>query len=90
MFPCVGRTSAGFRHRVARRLLRRQPQRGLDGTWEYPPLEEAMAEAGMQEVNTYVARRKNNVAQLIATRPIVDLCLAVVRRAREQVLKEWW
>ena len=44
----------------------------------------------MQEVNTYVARRKNNVAQLIATRPIVDLCLAVVRRAREQVLKEWW
>ena len=47
-------------------------------------------EAGMQEVNTYIARRNNNVAQLIATRPIVDLCLAVVRHPREQVLKEWW
>ena len=90
MSPCVGRTSAGFRHRVARRLLRRQPQRGLDGTWEYPPLEEAMAEAGMQYVETYVSHCHNTVAQYIATRLIMDLFLLAERRLGTRLSKRWW
>ena len=35
-----------------------------------------MAEAGLQEVETYVYRRQNTVTQFIATRTIKDICLA--------------
>ena len=49
-----------------------------------------MAEAGLQEVETYVSRRQNTVAQYIATKPIVDLCLAVDRRPVTKLSKLWW
>ena len=39
-----------------------------------------MTEAVLPEVETYFSHRKNTVAQLIATSPIVDLCLATARR----------
>ena len=39
-----------------------------------------MAKAGLQEVDTYVSCRHNTVAQCIATRPIMELCLAAKRR----------
>ena len=48
-----------------------------------------MAEVGLQEVETYFSRRQNTVAQFIATRPIIDLCLAAVRRLGSQVAKRW-
>ena len=35
-----------------------------------------MEEAGIQEVETYVTRIQNKVAQYIATRTIMDLCMA--------------
>ena len=35
----------------------RQPQRGRYGVWTYPLLVDAMAEAALQEVDTYVYRR---------------------------------
>ena len=38
-----------------------------------------MAEVGLQEVETYVSRHQNTVAQYIVTRPIMDLCLAAKR-----------
>ena len=33
MYPRIGRTLGGFHHRVAHRLMGRQPWRGMDGTW---------------------------------------------------------
>ena len=74
MTPRMGRTLGGFQHRVDRQISGRQPQLLQDGSWEYPPLEEAMWEAGLQEVESYVLRRQNTVAQYIATRPILGLC----------------
>ena len=50
MTPRIGRLLGGFHHRVARRLMWRQPRRGRDGVWVYPPLEDAMEEAGLQEL----------------------------------------
>ena len=76
MTPYIGRVLGVFHHRLAHRLTGRQPWRGRDGVWIYPPLEDAMAEAGLQEVDTYVSRCQNTVAQFIATRPIRNLCLA--------------
>ena len=76
MSPRIVRTLGRFHHRVAHRLTGRQPRRRLDWAWFYPPLAEAMAEAGLQVVETYSARHQNTVTQYIATRPIMDLCLA--------------
>ena len=64
-----------------------QPWRGRDVVWVYPPLEAATAEAVMQEADTYVSLRHNKFEQVIATRPIMDLCLAVKRRPGSRVTK---
>ena len=40
-----------------------------------PPMEDAMAEAGLQELENYVSRNQNTVAQYIATTTIIYLCL---------------
>ena len=50
--PHMQRVLGGFHHRVARRLTGRQPRKGRDGGWVYPPLYDAMAESGFQEVET--------------------------------------
>ena len=57
MYPRIGKTLVGFHHWMARRLTGQKPKRRLDGTWDYPhpPLAEAMAEAGIQEVETYLS-----------------------------------
>ena len=61
-----------FHHRVVCRLTGRNTRRSTDDTCVYPPL----AEAGLQEVDTYIAYRQDTVTKYIATGPIMDLCLA--------------
>ena len=63
---------------------------GGDETWEYPPLEEAMGEAGLEGTRKSVTRRQNMVQQYIATRPILDLCERVTRRPGVRVYRRWW
>ena len=70
----------GVRHRVAWRILGDFLWRWADGTWEYPSLGDAVREAGLEGIDTYVSRQKNTVAHYIATRPILDLCLEAERR----------
>ena len=84
------RVLARFHHRVARRLTGRQPRKGRCGGWFYPPLEDVMAEAGLQVIDTYVSGRQNTVAQYIETRPTMDLCLEVKRRPETRVKMWWW
>ena len=80
MSPRIGKTLGGFNHWVVRRLTGRMPHRNLDGTWAYNPLEESIDEAVVQEVYTYTTHGQNTVTKFIATRPIMDLCLAAARR----------
>ena len=49
-----------------------------------------MAETGVQKVDTYAACCQNTITKFIVTRPIIDLCLASVRRPGARVLKRWW
>ena len=49
-----------------------------------------MAEAGLQEVETYISCCHNTVAQFIATFTIMDLCMAEERRPGSRVSKRWW
>ena len=64
-------------------------QNGND-TWTYPTLEEVMAEAVIQDMETYVALRYNTIPQFIVTRPIMGLCLEEVWRPGERVSNRWW
>ena len=86
----IERVLGGFHHRVTRRLMGRQPWRIWNIVWVYPPLEDAIAEAGFQEVDTYAYRSHKTAAQFIATRPIMDLCLVAERRPGSRVTKRQW
>ena len=88
--PRVGGVLGGFHHRVARRITRRQPLKCRDGVLIYPPLEDAMAELALQELETYVSRYQNIFAQFIVIRPIMDLYLAAGQRPGPWVSKRQW
>ena len=49
-----------------------------------------MREAGLEEVEAYVLRRKNKVVQYIATRLILDICEEAVQRTGTRAYKRWW
>ena len=56
----------------------------------YPLLEGTMVESVFQEVDTYVYRHQNTVAQFIRTRLIIGLFLAAERSLALRVAKRWW
>ena len=90
MFPRIGKLLSRFHHRVIRRMTGRMPRHNGDGTCKYLTLGEVMGEAGLQEIETYVAYLHNTVSQNIATRPIMDLCLAAKWSPGPRVVKRWW
>ena len=63
-----------FQSRVAMSLTGKHPRQRTNGSWYYPPLEEALGEAGMEGIRKSVTRTQNTFAQYIVTRPILDLC----------------
>ena len=87
----IGRVLGGFHHRLARSLMMRKLYRRQYGVWVYPLVEETMEEemmkAGLKEVDTYVSRRHNTVKKFIATRTLMDLCLASAQRQISSVPK---
>ena len=46
--PRIERALESFMHGAARRITGKQPRREGGGQWTYPPLEEAMREAGFE------------------------------------------
>ena len=79
-----------FQSRVARRHIRKQPRQQTDGIWDYPPLAEALEEAGLEGIRKLLTRRQNTVAQYIATQLIMDLCERAARRPGARVSRRWW
>ena len=88
--PQMERALENFQHRVSRRVTGKQLWRQADRSWEYPPLVEAMGEAGFEDTMKSITRRQNTVAQYIATRPILDLCERATRRPGVRVSWQWW
>ena len=70
---------------VACRMTEQQHWIGRYGELLYTLLTEAMTEARLKEVETYISCLQNKVAHFIATRPIMDLCLAAERRLGSRV-----
>ena len=86
----IGRTLGRFHHRVYHHMEGMQPAWNMAGRWEYIPLGMEMTSVGLEEVETYVFCHQNTVDQYIATRPILDLCLAKEWQPGEQVSQQWW
>ena len=84
------RVLGGFHQRVTHRMTERQTRKRRDGGWIYPLLEDSIVYVGLQEPETYVYLQQNTVAQCIATKPIMDLCLAAKRRPGPRVAMRWW
>ena len=60
------------------------------GIWVYPPIGEALAMVGLEDIRVYISRRQKKVAQYIATRPIMELYLATDRNTGLQLSMLWW
>ena len=80
MPPMIVSNLRGFHHRVSLWLAKIQLRKGMIVRWVYPPLEEAMPAVGIGEVETLSIHRQNNVTHYIATRLILELCLAAEKR----------
>ena len=46
-----------FQSRVTRRITGKQLRRRTDGSWDYPPLAEALGEEGLEGIGKSVIRR---------------------------------
>ena len=49
-----------------------------------------MRAAVLEEIDTYISRRKNTVMHYISTHPIIDLCLYTEMRPVLQTPARWW
>jgi hypothetical protein len=65
----------GFHQQIARRLMGRAPvYLRREGQWQYSPLGDAKEEAGLFSIDEYITRRRNRIAEFVATRPLVVVC----------------
>ena len=75
MTPKLGMTLGGFHHWVACRLVIMQTRQDITSRLVYPPMYASMTSVRLEELETYVLRHQNIIAQYIATCPILELCL---------------
>ena len=68
-------TLGGFHHWMVRLIMRNLLEQRPDGGWEYPLVEEALREAGIDELEVYIRQRQNTVEQLIFTHTIMYILL---------------
>jgi predicted esterase YcpF (UPF0227 family) len=55
-----------------------------------PPLQDALNEAGLLPICTYISRRVHTIRKYIETRPIYQLCLMASNAARDDRCLWWW
>ena len=68
----------------------KQPRRRTYGRLEYPPLMEALREAGFEVIRKSVTRRQNTIAKYIAMRTILYLCERSTRQPGVRGYRWWW
>lgn len=89
--PAMLKALEGFHHRVARQLTgkvgRYLPR---EDRWYYPPIEEALEEAGLFPIKVYIDRRQNTLVDHVATRPLLGLCLDCDKLDGSSRAQLWW
>ena len=89
--PRVLQVLGGFHHRVARRLSGLMPRfLPQEERWDYPPIEDALREAGMYSIKHYIGVRQNTLAEQVATRPILELCEGTEPASGSPSRLYWW
>ena len=68
----------------------RQPRRLLYGILEYTLLEMVIQEVWFEEMEAYVLKRHNTIAQNILTQPILYFCKENMQMPGTWVAKNWW
>ena len=88
--PRLEKSLEGFHHGKARWMadmcLKQQRYR----TWVYPLIGAELLMVGLEEIKVYITSFQNTVAQYIATRPIMELCLATERKPVMSLYRKWW
>ena len=80
-----------FHARVAGCLTGRHIRNLEDGTWSCPPTKEVLEEAGLEEIDEYIRRRRQTVRRLVRHRPIYEayrLSKALCTNAVHKTV--WW
>ena len=90
MIPRLEKAIDGFYQRAVWRMAGMGPKRQQGGTWVYTPIGAALAMVGLEDIGLYIARRQNTVAQYIATRPIMYICLVVELHPGMRLSRRWW
>jgi hypothetical protein len=62
-----------FHHRVSHRLTGRMPHCLQDNEWHYPPIAPTLEAAGLYTMEEYISKRRNIIAEYLATRLIHQL-----------------
>ena len=60
---CIKRLLGGFHNRVVQHISENIHLLRAKRAWEYPNLGDAIREAGLKEIKTYISRQHNTVAQ---------------------------
>ncbi len=80
----------GFHIRAAYRMARiNKPKRGSNNTWTYPRSKDVLEECGLETIDTYIKKRRDTIAQYVATQPIFSQCLDGEQR-RGSMPRQWW
>jgi hypothetical protein len=66
-----------------------KPKRGSNNTWTYPRSKDVLEECGLETIDTYIKKRRDTIAQYVATQPIFTQCLDGEQR-RGSMPRQWW
>ena len=88
--PQLEKSLKGFHHRAVRRISGMFPKRQRDGKRVYTPIMAALGMVGLEKIVVYIELLQNMVVQYIATRLIMDLCLAADRNPGLHLSRQWW
>ena len=80
----------GFHHWVARRMTGLTEKRGAGGEWEHPPVVEAMEAVEINPIGVYIIRSQATISEMVASRPMYELCTEVERMPGMSRLVQWW
>ncbi len=90
--PTLLQQLESFHHAAVRQIAGKRATLDVrTGVWKWPPLDGAMALAGVKPIAEYIRVRQATIAQYVATRPIMDMCnLACSRRGDTSTRTYWW
>ena len=84
------RALGSFQNGVDRQITDRQPKIWEEGVWEYPHLAAAIEEEVFEDIEDYLIKRQNTVAQHIVMQTIMDLCKNTVHMPGSWLAQRWW